>query len=156
MPAPIGNKNALGNKKPSGRPPFLFTDEELIEMGKQMLKDIEAHPDWLFIQEYAETKEMCLQDLYNLRDRVVFKHYYDRAKSILGARIVKTSGKTDDKGKFTGLHPSLANRFVHTYFKDVQETDIAMKKADNETKQFVLVKEKPFDESKPRKNKDPA
>jgi len=120
-----GNKYALGHGE--GRP-GLDSDEELIEFGKMMLKEIESHPDWWFIQDFAVHAKMSSKSLYNHADRKVFKEYYEQAKEILGLRLVRATGKVDKNGKLCGLHPALAPRFISTYFHDVKATEKELKK----------------------------
>lgn len=136
-PTMIGNKFAEGHG--CGRPPET-SDEELIQLGQDMLKAIEEHPDWWFLQDYAVYAKRPSRDLYDFADRKVFSKYYDRAKEILGLRIIRITGKVDEKGRLIGLHPALANRFVNVYFRDVKAVEKEMKKDNLEAaKQLVTL-----------------
>lgn len=131
----LNNKFAVGNK--GGRPPH-FTDEELIELGREMIEQVRNNPDWIFIQEFAIYKQMSPLVLFELGRKAVFAEYYDYARSILGVRIVKNAGKQNEKGQLQGLHPSIAQRFLNTYFRDVKDTEMEMKKEDVKNAQKAI------------------
>lgn len=114
-------------QRQQGHPP-LDSDKDLIEFGKTMLREIEKHPDWWFIQDFASYAKMSSKALYNHADRNCFKEYYARAREILGLRLVRVTGKVDEKGRLCGLHPQLAPRFISTYFHDVKATEKELKR----------------------------
>lgn len=119
-----GNKFGVGSP---GRTPIV-SDEDLIELGKCMIKEILENEDWVFVQEFATSHLIPPNDLFNFaNNRAVFKEYYDVARSILGHRIAKDSGKLDENRAPKGLHPSIAQRFLTTYFRDVKSTERELK-----------------------------
>ena len=110
----------------TGRPPKL-SDAELIELGKEMIEEIEKHEDWLFLQEFATFKYMSFNYLAECGDREVFSEYYNIAKQILGSRIAKGAGKQNDPDSKTALHPAIASRFLACYHNDVKKHELKVK-----------------------------
>jgi len=126
MPAPKGSKNALGNKgnvNAKGVPPET-SDKELIELGEKMIAWFKKTPDAVFIQEFTITLEgyISAKQVYKwAEERKVFRKYYDTVKEICGTRQAKFAGKE------SGLHSSIANRFLTHYFDDLKDHEKEMK-----------------------------
>lgn len=159
MPAPKGNTYGKKNKghyktgnELFGRPPEQFSDQELIDLGKEMLA-------WVTENEPLHLKAWCnhANVLYDSqvrvwRSRKVFAPYYEKAMGIIANRFMERAYlKEGDSG--------IANRFMGVYFKDVYEHDISLKKAGNEALERVIItsrnkkgaKDSSSDTDKPKK-----
>jgi hypothetical protein len=79
-PDMIGNQYARGHG--CGRPPEVYQDDELVELGIEMIQWFKDNPDAYWIQEFAIHKMIPFNVLWKLGDRKVFSYYYDIAKSI--------------------------------------------------------------------------
>ena len=96
------------------------SDEELHELGQEMIELIRKNKDWLFLQEFATHMYMPFSELAEMGDREAFSEYYEIAKQILGSRICKGAGKE-------GLHPAIASRFLACYHNDVKSHELKIK-----------------------------
>lgn len=131
MAAPKGNQYAKGHGY--GRPPEV-SDEDLIEIGKEMVKWFKDTPDAIFIQEFAIHKELPVTKLFHWNEqREVFKSYYDKARAICGVRQVKGAGKEH------GLQHGIAQRFMTTYFADVKRTEKELSQREDSERQPIIV-----------------
>lgn len=113
-------------KRNVGRPPVDWSDEELHVLGAEMLQFFISNPHCYLMQDFIlKTKhptEISMKEYYYLgNDRKVFSKYYDHCKAICGKRQI------DLCGKINGLHPTIVNRFLNTYFGDVKATEREMK-----------------------------
>ena len=118
-PDMIGNQYAKGISH--GRPPESFPDDELIEIGKEMVEWFENNELALFMQEFAIHRKIPFRKLYALAERKVFADYYESAKNICAKRIAKEAGKPN------GLKEGIAQRFLACYFHDLKQTEKELK-----------------------------
>jgi hypothetical protein len=111
-----------------------WPDDELIKLGKEMVKFYKDDKDACFIQDFAIHIGMPSRKLYTLAERVLFTDYYEEAKDICAKRIAKGAGKPD------GLNAAIAQRFLNAYFHDVKqvELDLIKSKKDAETQPTII------------------
>ena len=110
-PAPIGNQRAKGY----GRPPQLFTNEEVIEIGEELLKWLEEVKDdekIVHLSQFYITKyNMAPSEWKVLSDRQCFAAYYEKAIKSMGVKIMTNKR----------LSESYGNRFLPIYMNEVKE-----------------------------------
>lgn len=112
MGAPKGNQHGVGH----GRPPLPgCTNEELIQMGKDLLIWLEKEKDNEKIvhlsQWYSQIKGISRSDWAAIRQRDSFLQYYERAIEWMGVKTLLNKKLSDSYG----------NRFIAIYFKDVRD-----------------------------------
>lgn len=126
MPAPKGNKNASGKSK--GAPPKHFSDEQVIEMGKDLIKWLiknETNDSIVHLSQwYVKEKDMDRDQFDALRHRVEFLHYYKKALDLMGNKILLNKE----------LPTAYGSRYVASYHRDLRlhEKEIAFEKIDHE------------------------
>jgi len=126
--APLGNKNAVGH----GRPPNPgYSDEEIIQIGKDMLewiKTVDSSKTKQRIvhlsQFYSELKGIPKTQWNHIVERFCFRCYYDQAKDWIGKKIMLDAQ----------LPTAYGSRFLGIYFKEVtdHEEEVFKKKIDYE------------------------
>jgi hypothetical protein len=112
-----GNQNAKGALTTGRKPKPEWSDEILENLGKELVEWANNTKDAFFLQEFTVLKDLDYDIFTNWRDRTVFKHYYNKAKHILGLRQVKMA---NEKG---GIKEGLIHRFLPLYFKDLKQEE---------------------------------
>ncbi len=109
--APKGNKNALGNN--GGRPSTVSrTPEEMIALGKEMVKWVEEHKP-LHLNEWFAIEKMILYNEWKaFQTNTEFAPYYKKALAIVSKNYIDGT-----------INSSIAHRFMNVYFKDVKEEE---------------------------------
>lgn len=100
-----------------------WTDEKLVELGKEMIKYFADNEDAYFIQDFAAHKKIPARKLYYLNELVLFSDYYEQAKDICAKRIARGAGKE------WGLNAGIAQRFLNAYFYDVRKVELELARA---------------------------
>lgn len=116
MAAPKGNKYALGNK--GGRPPVMFSKEDLVVLGEELLEWMKQNDDNNKIvhmsQWYSEIKEInysVWKSMVQCRDE--FLPYYERFRLWMARKTMQNKD----------LRESYGNRFLAVYAADLRETE---------------------------------
>ena len=102
---------------PAGRPPKILSNEEIIELGEELLKwmeDNKKNKDIVHLSQfYSEYKGICRSDWRAIVQRLEFLTYYEKALEWMGTKTL-----TNDR-----VPSSYGNRFLNIYFKDVREME---------------------------------
>jgi len=119
MPAPAGNKNAVGH----GRPPNPgYSDEECIQLGEDLLiwmnDNLKAKDIVHMSQFYSQLKGIPRSQWESLCDRSCFHAYYERFRDWIGVKILLNKD----------MPSSYGNRFLPIYFKQVAEVEFEVEK----------------------------
>ena len=98
------------------RPPDYESNEELIELGEDILKWIQD--TWnddriVHLSQYYIPKGYCRSSWKNIIQRQAFLPYYEQVIEALGTKMLTNS-------KFP---QSYGNRFLPVYFKDIRESE---------------------------------
>lgn len=124
-----GNQYGVGY----GRPPKYYSEEQVHEIGKEMIDWLEANKDdfWGISDFYYGVKKMHKKDWDLLKERKSFASYYETALEIMTLCVMRNRE----------LAQSYGNRFLAMYSRDLKshersinrekiEDEIALKKAD--------------------------
>ena len=113
-------------KKPAGAPPKYHTDEQVHQLGKELLEWLkDSNNDvWHLSDWYYGVKEMLYPEWEALRHRVEFLQYYKSAVQLMGTLMMKN----------TKMPTAYGSRFLNIYFAEVREIErqIAFEKIDHE------------------------
>ncbi len=99
-----------------GRPPEVYSDEEVISLGKEMLawiiERIElGNPPVHLTQWYVLNKKILHPDWDALRKRLDFLHYYDTALDLMALATMTNKD----------LEVAYGSRFLSVYSKDLRK-----------------------------------
>ncbi len=95
MPAPKGHPPYEGAEKGGaygylGKPENAWTEEELTDLGKELIDWTKKNKDAIYIKEFFAFRGMLTDKVNYLRNKYpVFAEYYKSAKDILETRWVK-------------------------------------------------------------------
>lgn len=108
---PKGSRYAFGK----GRPPTVFSDDEVIAFGEDLLKwmekmDREEKPVWHLSDWYYDTMNFTPSEWDTLENRVNFIPYKKRAMQWMGKKVLSGPMAT-----------AYGSRFVGIYFGEVRE-----------------------------------
>ena len=119
---PKGNKYAVGNK--GGTPRTVSPSvEENIELGKEMVEWVRKNEPTHLSEWYSIEKMITWKTWLTMRDRPEFIPYYEVALN-----MVATNARN---GK---LHPSIANRFLSLYHRDLKAEEVEKAKFEHSLK----------------------
>jgi hypothetical protein len=110
----------------TGRPPKLFTSEELPSLGEDLLHWVynEGKENLMFVDWYFVKHGMTLQDWKELTQRPGFREHYEIARRKLAENVVKNKDIPQSYGnRYLGLY----DRDVHDYEKEVKTEEAAIK-----------------------------
>ncbi len=131
-----GNQHGKGY----GRPPKTYSDEEVVDLGQEMIgwmktKDDAKEPVVHISQFYSALKKIPRSEWRALRQRLCFLPYYEQAMDWLLVRLL-TNGEMDK---------SYGNRYLPIYDPDIRvlEREVMQEKIDYEiNKKLDLEKSK--------------
>lgn len=116
---------------PAGRPPELFSDEEVIELGKDLVSWLEGDgkEEFMFEDWYFKKHNMFRSDWKSLIQRLKFLPYYEIARKKITTNMVKNKD----------IAQSYGNRYLGLYDNDVRdhEKEIAKEKNEAEKKSDI-------------------
>jgi len=109
--APKGNKNAVGNN--GGRPRTVSrTPEEMIALGEEMVKWVEANKPLHLNEWYAIEKMILYNEWKAFQTNAEFAPYYKKCLAMVSKNYINGT-----------INSSIAHRFMNVYFKDVREEE---------------------------------
>ena len=110
MAAPLGNKNAVGNK--GGRPRTNCPEhDELVELAKDLV-EWASQPDSMRFCEWYTSKGFIESQWDSFRQKVEFYPYYENARALLGRKYMDGT-----------VNPSIAHRFLRIYTPEVKRDE---------------------------------
>jgi hypothetical protein len=114
MPAPLGNQYAAGCET-SGRPRTVTPkEEELIVLGKEMVKWVEENNPLHISAWYSIKKGILEKHWKQYIEKEEFKGYYERAMRIIGQKYLD---------KESNVREGVSQRWQRVYFKDLKEEE---------------------------------
>lgn len=107
-----GNKFALGNN--GGRPRTVsLPPDDMVKLGEEMLEWLQNNPDTLHLSKwYSQTKMFTYKQWDTFTKAPEFFPYYEKALSIVAEKYIDGT-----------IHPSISQRFLRIYFKDVRDSE---------------------------------
>ena len=119
-------KKPISYKKVSGRPSIYYSDEEVHELGKELLEWLEQTNEnvWHLSDWYYGVKKMLHPEWETLRQRKDFLRYYKIALERMGTFMMKNQK----------MPTAYGSRFLSLYFAEVRqhEKEISLEKIDHE------------------------
>lgn len=114
MPAPKGNKNAVGHG--CGRPRTVCPDDdELVVLGEELIKWCFEEPvaKKMHITQWWSGEKFIVSNVWDqMRKQVIFRHYYEFALRVLAIKYIDGT-----------INPAIAQRFLRLYFGDLRAND---------------------------------
>lgn len=104
-----------------------FPDEQMIELGEEMISWLKAHPETLHLSEWYTCEKMFTYNQWKtFLQREIFIPYYEHALKIVGKKYLDGT-----------VNSSIAQRWQRVYFKDVRDEEDAehQNKLDRELEQ---------------------
>lgn len=117
---------------PAGRPRTVsFSEEEMIELGKDMVKYVTEHKDTiLHLSEWYTIKKMfTYKEWKTFIQRLEFIPYYEQALRIVGYKYLD---------KHSNVRDGISQRWQRIYFGDLKEGEDADADAEAERKAKAL------------------
>ena len=123
-----GNKLAVGK----GRPPVVFTDEEVHELGQELTIWVRETDQIFHLSEFWGIHKMMMKgDWDALRGRSGFFPYYKDAIELMVLKTMKNKDLSTSYGnRFLAMYSQELREFEREVRKQQVEDEIAIKKAD--------------------------
>lgn len=120
-PRLIGNKFAVGAD--SGAPRTVsFSEEEMIELGKEMVQWVKEHPDILHLSEWYTIEKMFIYKQWKCFIQCPeFLPYYEVALKMVGRKYLD---------KDSNVRDGISQRWQRSYFQDLTEREDREKQED--------------------------
>jgi len=126
--------------------------DEMIELGKEMIKWLKDHPETLHLCEwYSIHKEFTDKQWDAMQQMPEFLPYYERAIKIVGLKYINKDSKVRD---------GISHRWQRIYFKDLKKQEDEDKKYEaslkNDSDQKQILEVKVVDYSRAKDNNKPS
>jgi len=138
-----GNQLSKGLTNSGRRRTVSFSEEEMIELGKEMVEWVKLNNPLHLSEWYTIEKMFLYHEWKTFKDRPEFMPYYEVALKLVGKHYINSN---------SDIHPSIAQRWQRVYFKDLKESEdeeVAYKADITEaTKAKYAQKDEPLDKEK--------
>lgn len=117
---------------PAGRPRTVsLPPEEMIELGKEMVKWVEENDPLHLSEWYTIEKLYTYNEWDTFNKKPEFVPYYEKALKLIGRKYLD---------KKSDVRDNISQRWLRIYFKDLKEMEDEKVKHDAEVKAEALVK----------------
>lgn len=136
-------QEALAMKKLIGRPPLIYSDEDCVRLGEELL-------EWLndkdggkfcthFVRWYGIKHQMFEKDWKDLKRRTYFAPYYQKARKILTENIMNNQKVAQSYGnRYIGMYDPELHEWEEEKAERQVEREIRKKKKDVENEKIAF------------------